>query len=48
MARDGRGVWRWLEAMRSGGGAVALGRTMKTMEGEKKARRYIWGTFSPG
>jgi len=41
--RDGRGAWRRLEAMRSGGGAVALGQRMKTMVGEKKMRRYIFG-----
>ena len=38
MVRDGRGAWRRLEAMGSGGGAVALGRKMKTMDGEKKMR----------
>ena len=49
MARDGRGVWRRLEAMGSGGGAVALGRRMKTMDGEKKTRRYIFGgSLVPG
>ena len=32
-----------LEVMRSGSGAVALGRRMKMMEGEKKMRRYIFG-----
>ena len=36
MARDGRGTWRWLEAMGSGGGAVALGRRMKTMDGRRR------------
>ena len=47
--RDGRGTWRWLEAMRSGGGAVALRRRMKTMDGEKKTRRYIFGgSLVPG
>ena len=49
MARDGRGAWRRLEAMRSGGGAVALGRRMKMMDGEKKMRRYIFGgSLVPG
>ena len=43
MARDGRGALRWLEAMGSGCSAVALGRRMKTMDGEKKTRRYIFG-----
>ena len=36
MARDGRGMWRRLEAMGSGGGAVALGRRMKTMDGRRR------------
>jgi len=36
MARDGRGAWRRLEAMGSGGGAVALGRRMKTMDGRRR------------
>ena len=36
MARDERGAWRWLEAMGSGGGAVALGRRMKTMDGRRR------------
>ena len=49
MPRDGRGAWRRLEAMRSGGGAVALGRRMKMMDGEKKMRRYIFGgSLVPG
>jgi hypothetical protein len=49
MARDGRGAWRHLEAMGSGGGVVALGRRMKMMDGEKKTRRYIFGGSSvPG
>ena len=49
MARDGRGAWRRLEAMGSGGGAVALGRRMKTMDGEKKTRQYIFGgSLVPG
>ena len=43
MARDERGTWRRLEAMGSGGGTVALGRRMKTMDREKKTRRYIFG-----
>ena len=34
MARDG--AWRRLEAMGSGGGAVALGRRMKTMDGRRR------------
>ena len=38
MTRDGRATWRRLEAMGSGSGAVALGRRMKTMDGEKKTR----------
>ena len=49
MARDGRGTWRRLEAMGSGGGVVALGRWMKMMEAEKKMRRYIFrGSLVPG
>jgi len=36
MARDGRGAWRRLEAMGSGGGTVALGRRMKTMDGRRR------------
>ena len=43
MARDGRGALRWLEAMGSGCSAVALERRMKTMDGEKKTRQYIFG-----
>jgi hypothetical protein len=30
------------------GGVVALGQRNKGAGGEKKKRRYIWGTFSPG
>jgi hypothetical protein len=36
-----------LEAMKSGGGVVALGEERAMMEG-KERRRYIVGTFSPG
>jgi hypothetical protein len=36
-----------LEAMKSGGGAVALGEEQEMMEG-KERRRYIVGTFSAG
>ena len=46
MARDGRGAWRWWEAMGSGGGVVALGRRMKTMDREKKTRRYIFVRYT--
>ena len=34
--REGGGTWRWLEAKRSGGGAVALERRMKTMDGRRR------------
>ena len=36
-----------LEAMRSSGGAVALGEEQEMMEGGREEAVY-WGTFSPG
>ena len=36
-----------LEAMRSSGGAVALGEEQEMMEGEREEAVYRW-TFSPG